>query len=99
MTSRGDNFLISFGMKVAIIFRKLSVKVLTCQLGSEFRLRCLSQGKFIMLLLIATELALLKCQIFLSKGDSDGRVPLPRKRFTKIHGHTFHGKKVKRLVL
>ena len=50
------------------MLKKISVNVFTCQLGSELRLRCWSQGKLFMLLLMAAEFALLKCQIFLSNG-------------------------------
>ena len=50
------------------MFKKISVNVLTCQLGSVLVLKCWSHGKFVMLLLIAAVFALLKCQIFLSNG-------------------------------
>jgi len=52
-------FLISLGMNGDIILSRVSVKVLTCQLGSVLRLRCWSHGKLVMLLLMAAELALL----------------------------------------
>ena len=70
--SRGTNLLVSFGMKFVIMFKKISVNVFTCQLGSVLRLRCWSQGKLTMLLLMASECALLKCQIFLSNGGGGG---------------------------
>ena len=68
--SRGTNLLVSFGMKFDIMFKKISANVLTCYLGSVFR--CWGHGKQVMLLLIAAEFALLKCQIFLSNGNGVG---------------------------
>ena len=70
--SRGTNLLVSFGMKFDIIFKKMSVNVLTCQLGSLLILRCWSQGKLVMLLLMAAVFALLKCQMFFSSGGGEG---------------------------
>ena len=68
--------MISFGTKLDIIFNKISVNILTCQLGSVFRLRCRIQGKLVMLLLMAAVFALLNCQIFLSKGVGGGILKL-----------------------
>ena len=70
--SRGTNLLISFGMKFDIMFKKVSVNVLTCQLGLVLMLRCGCHAKLAMLLLTAAEFALLKCQIFLSNGKGGG---------------------------
>ena len=58
-------------MKFDIMFKKVSVNVLTCHLGSVLTLRCCRQGKLVMLLLIAAEFALLKCHIFLSNGRGE----------------------------
>ena len=38
--SWGTNLLVSFGMEFDIMFKKISVNVLTCQLGSMLILRC-----------------------------------------------------------
>ena len=43
--SRGTNLLVSFGTKLDIIFNKISVNVLTCQLGLLFRLKVLKPGQ------------------------------------------------------
>ena len=72
---RGINLLVSFGIKLDM-FNKVSVNVLTCQLGSVLTLRCCLQGKLFMLLLIAAEFALLKCHIFLSNGRGGGILKL-----------------------
>ena len=58
------------------MFKKISVNVLTCQLGSVLILRCWNQVKLIMLLFIAAVLALLKCPISLSKGGGGGILKL-----------------------
>ena len=58
------------------MFKKVSVNVLTCQLGSVLTLRYRRQGKLVMLLLIAAEFALLKCHIFLSNGRGGGILKL-----------------------
>ena len=73
---RGINLLVSFGMKFDIMFNRVSVNVLTCQLGSVLTLRCCLQGKLAMLLFIAAEFDLLKCHIFLSNGRGGGILKL-----------------------
>ena len=42
--TQGTNLLVSFGMKFGIMFNKVSVNVLTCQLGSVLKLRYCRQG-------------------------------------------------------
>ena len=64
--------MVSFGVNFDIMSEKISINVLTCQLGSVLRIRYLSQGKLVILLLMAVEFTLLKCQIFLSNGEGGG---------------------------
>ena len=70
--SRGTILLVSLGMELDIIFKKISVKMFTCQLGSVLRLRCWRQGKLEMFLLMATGFSQLKYQIFRSNGGEGG---------------------------
>ena len=58
-------------MKFDIMFKKVSVNVLTCQLGLLFTL---SHGKLVRLLLIADAFPLLKCHCFLSNGKNLDRL-------------------------
>ena len=74
--SRRTNLLVSFETKLVKMFKNISVNVLTCQLGSLFRLRCCAQGKVFMLLLMAAVFVLLKCQIPFSKGGGGGILKL-----------------------
>ena len=72
MGHEGQISLFTFGIKIDIIFKKISVNVFTCQLGSVLRFRWLDQGKLVILLLMAVEFALSKCHIFLSNGGGGG---------------------------
>ena len=58
-------------MKFDIMFKKVSVNVLTCQLGLVLMLRCWRHGKLVILLLIAAEFALLKCQKMFSNSKGE----------------------------
>ena len=64
--------LISLGIEFDIIFKKISVNVLTCQLGSGLRLKCWSQGKLDIPLWIAAVFAFLYCHNFLSNRGGGG---------------------------
>ena len=59
-------------MKYDIMFKKVSINVLTCQFGLVLVLRCWRHGKLFMLFLIAAAFALLKCRMFLSNGKVGG---------------------------
>ena len=52
--------IFSFHLEVELMFKKISVNVLTYQFGLVLMLRCRRHGKLVMLLLIAADFALLK---------------------------------------